>query len=223
MIPIAKQELLALDGTTSVAPAPILTYSDIQTFLRLDGSADQSLVEGLISAATKRLEEYTNRKFITQVWSIFFDCFPQAEKPDSWWEGTKDGAVSELFAPVNEIDLPFGPLQSMDFIRTYDGTDGTSTFDSSNYSLDTMGPFGRVALRSGSTWPTTVLRKLNGIQMRGVFGFGGTASIPLDIKEAVKITVADLYENRGDADQSGTIPKTAQLLLEPYRIWKLGR
>lgn len=222
MIPITKLETLDIDGTTSVAPAAILSYSDIQTHLKLDGSADQSLVEGLISAATKRLEAYCDRKFITQVWSIYYDYFPREEK-EKWWDGTREGSIKELTEQIDHIDLPFGPCQSIAYIKTVDqdGTEGTVA--STAYMVDTVGPVARIALKVGNLWPTTILAPVNGVHIRGTFGFGGTASIPLDVMSAVKITVANMYENRGDMKAAEALPSTAMMLLESYKRWKLGR
>lgn len=224
MIPISKLETLDIDGSTSVVPAAVMTYADIQGFLKLDGSADQTLVENLISVATKKVEESLCRKLITQVWSIYFDCFPSKAKEDTWWDGSREGAIGDLYSPIRYIDLPFGPCQSVAFLKTFDD-DGTAyTFDSTNYNVDTVSHRPRLALKNGATWPTTLLRSVNGIQIRGTFGYGAAATIPPDLLHAIRLFVAKLYENRGDnKDGEGafTIPSTAMALLEPYKFWKL--
>lgn len=222
MIPKTVLELLDVDGSTNVTPSALLSYADVQEHLKLDGSADQTLVQTIITAATRRLEAYTGRKFMRQHWSIYYDNFPQLYKDSAWWDGSKDGAVSELYdASENPIELPFGPCMSVTFVRAYDRTDGSVVMDSSTYQLDSVGPVGRIALRSGSTWPTTTLRALNGVHIRGIFGMGTAASVISDeIKHAAKITVAAMYENRGDTSD-GKIPSLAQTLLEPFKLWRL--
>src|SRR4051812_13461526 len=94
-------ETLDLDGTTALTIDPILSYSDIQTFLRIDGTVDQPLVESLIKGVTKRIESFIDRKIVTQTWSIYFDWFPFKEKADSWWDGERQGSIKELYADVN--------------------------------------------------------------------------------------------------------------------------
>lgn len=229
MIPTMVLENFDTDGSTSVTPTAALSYSDIQDHLKLDGTTDQALVESLVSAVTKRIEQYIDCKIITQHWSIYYDNFPMGEKKDQWWDGVRDGHIGDLFAPINKIELPFGPCQSITYLKTFDQDDNGTVFSSSNYSVDTKSRVGRLALKIGQVWPVTILRSVNGVQIRGVFGFGGTESVPLDIKQALKISVAKLYESRGDEaeDQRAnlsptTIPATAQMLLEPYRRWKLG-
>jgi hypothetical protein len=207
---------------SDVTPAAILDYTECQTFLRLDGTTDQALVEALISAVTKKVEDYLGRKLITQVWSIYYDFFPTQNNPDTWWDGARDGAVSELYSEVRYLELPFGPCQSVYFVKTFDGTDGGSVFDASLYQVDTIGMNPKIALRRNSTWPSTSLRTVNGIQVKATLGYGATgASVPSDIKEAVKICVAKLYENRGDVVIKDAIPTTAQMLLDSHRKWKV--
>ena len=223
MIPKAKLETLDLDGTTNVAPGRVMTYADIQGFLRLDGGVDQTLVESLIDVATKKVEESLGRKLITQVWSIYYDCFPSKSK-DDWWDGQQEGAVSNLYASVPYIDLPFGPLQSVAFLKTFDDDGSAYTFDSSNYNVDTISARPQIKLKTGAVWPSTLLRTVNGIQIRGTFGYGAASTLPPDMLHAIRLFVAKLYESRGDIkEESFTIPLTAWALLEPYKFWKLGR
>lgn len=219
---IAQSVLETLDGTTDVTPSPILTYADIQSHLKLDGSADQTLVESLISAATKRLEQFIDRKILRQHWSVYFDNFPREYKKDGWFDGYRDGAVTELYTSNEPIELPFGPCISVSYVRVYDQTDGTTVVDATNYSVDNIGPMGRIALKIGGMWPSVTPRPVNGIHIRGVFGIAGSASIvPHDIKQAIKISVSELYEKRGDNSADPGLPKGAQMLLEPYRRWKI--
>lgn len=222
MKPPIATPVLETEGT------PVLSYSDIQNHLKLDGSADQTLVESLITVATKRVEQFIGRKLTSQEWSIYFDEFPSA-KNDIWFDGMRDGHISQLSTYNVPLEVPFGPCSSIAFVRGYDSTDGTIAVDASNYQVDTFGPLTKIALRLGGQWPSATLRPLNGVHVKGTFGLGGTASVPLDIKHAIKIVVANLYENRGDNQSKssdddsagGAIPKLAQTLLESYRLWKL--
>lgn len=204
----------------------ILQVADVKNFLRVDGTDDDNLIEVLISAVTSRLESFLDRKLITQTWDIFFDDFP-CTGSDKWWDGVREGSISMLRGQESHIDLPFGPLQSVTYLKTYDEDNTDYTYDSVNYTVDTANHFGRVSLKIGAVWPTTILRPTNGALVRGVFGYGADdTSIPDAILQAAKLTIAKLYENRGD-DKEGeaqfTMPATAQFLLEPYRLIKVGR
>lgn len=206
---------------TDVTPSRVVDYTEIQSFLRLDGTSDQTLVEGLIDAATKRIEDFIGRKLITQVWSVYYDFFPKENKADAWWDGVRDGAPQDLYAQVDHISLPFGPCQSVSFFRTYDESDSTYSFDSSLYSVDKISGFPKIALKIGQTWPTTIIRPVNGIHIKATYGYGSASQVPSNIKEAVKATVANLYEHRGESKPEETLPSIAQMLLGPFKRWKV--
>lgn len=209
------------------APAlPPIGLTQVKTFLRVDGSDEDTIISTLINAATKRLEAETDRKFVTQTWDIYYDCFPikPNKKSDDWWDGTRDGAISQLYSPVNFIDLPFGICQSITSFKTFDDANVEYTF--TDFHLDNVSSTPRIALKQTATWPTTVLRSVNGIAIRGVFGFGtgdnnagSNGSTPDDIREAIKQMVGIMYEHRGD--EMPKIPTTVSMLIEPYRRIKV--
>ena len=198
----------------------------VKTFLKIDTSDDNELLQALIKSAVERLERECELKFITQKWNIYFDYFPFTYR-DEWWDGTRELAVTELNRPLRKLELPFGPAVSIGAIKTYadDGSDTEATMPSTDYQLDTKDSYPAVALRIGAVWPTTVLRPFNGIKLEEVtVGLSATyAGLPEAIQHAVKLVVAKLYENRGDSPNaeffamSGfTIPNTALVLLGPY-------
>jgi hypothetical protein len=207
----------------------VIEFADVQSHLRIDGNEDQTLIELLIDAATTRLEDFTDRKFISQVWDVYYQSFSKPKAGAPWWDGTRDGSISMLFDYVDELKLPFGPVQYNSpqdfFLRTYSEDGIGSVFDPDNYTVDTVGPRGRVVLKNGATWPTTILRKTNGIKITATYGYGDDSDdVPKPIKQALLLMVAKLYENRGDdaAGEAMTIPDTAQMLLMPYRHIKVG-
>lgn len=218
------------NSTLVTAPAqdPI-SLASLKTFLRIDGSDEDALLGSILKAATKRLETYCNQKFVDQTWDMFFDCFPYAEK-DQWWDGVKQAHINTL---INNnggvINLPFGPLKSVTGFYTYDEDNTEYTYAASNYYADVNGPFGRIALKDSATWPTTILRPLNGIKIRGVFGMGtgyiadpeAASEIPEEIQEAIKQFAAVMYEHRGD--EQPKIPQHALMLIAPYVHYKVGR
>ncbi len=197
--------------------AALFDFTDVQTNLRIDGTTDSTLINNLISAVTKKIETYTGLKLLTQVWSVYFDFFPFSPREDKWWDGVRDGALTELYSSERFLELPFGPCQTVSQFITYDNQDATFSFDATNYAVDTIGPQTRIALRIGCVWPSTVIRPLNGIKIKGTYGYGSAASVPQPIIEAAKIMVTNLYENRGDVSIDKPFPAMAQMLLESYR------
>lgn len=204
------------------APAnQAISTDNAKNFLRIDGTDDDALVAIQVKAATRRLEQLVDQKFITQTWDIFYDNVPHKIK-DQWWDGTREGHINQMIGEVRELKLPIGPVQSVTGVYTYDEDDVEYIFASTNYSVDTAGPQGRIALKLGQTWPTTVLRPVNGFKVRAVVGMSADENgLPEDIKEAIKQFTAIIYEHRGD--EMPKIPPAVSMLLEPYRRYKVGR
>lgn len=210
-----------------------LSLESVKEFLRVDGTTEDSLITNQIKAVTRRLEALADRKFVTQTWEIYFDYFPSSVV-DDWWDGVREGALSMITKSKPFIDLPFGPLQSITSFETFNEAAPTTpvVFPATNYTADTKGPFGRIALNTGAIWPTDVLIPVNGIKITGVFGFGAgyipavdptpavESTIPEDIQEAIKQMVAVTYEHRGD--ELPKIPANVAMLIEPYRRFKVG-
>lgn len=207
----------------------MLSVAEVKNHLRIDVSDDDALIGVLIDVVTSRLEDHTDRKFITQGWDIYFQSFSYPKRDAPWWDGTREGSISSLYDWVSELVLPFGPVQQNDpvdfFVRTYTEDGVPTVYDPINYTVDTIGPHGRIVLKTGSMWPQDILRRTNGIKISAVFGYGDTAAeVPAPIKQACLLTVAKLYENRGDdaGGEAFQIPNTALMLLEPYKHFKVG-
>lgn len=209
----------SLKLVTAPAEEPV-TVTEAKDYLRVDGSLEDSRIGTMITAARLRLEQYTDQKFISQTWKQLMDCWPVVYKND-WWDGTRDGSISMFHAPSSVIDLMTGPLIAVTSFNTYPDDGVAVLFDSANYVIDNSGPYGRVALKMGGVWPTTVLRKVNGIEITFTVGIAANAAgLPSDIKQAVLDYVAILYENRGD--EKAAIPVTSMALLDPYKRFKVG-
>lgn len=218
--------------TKLLTPPATLAVSldDLKAFMRVDGNTEDALITTFAKAAIARIEKYVSHKLITQTWEILYDRFPgygSVELGDV--TGVVDASRSILNGCGNEIELPFGRVQSVESFKTIDNDDNEYLFAASNYSVDTVSYQGRIALRLGQVWPATVLRSVNGIKIKVVVGYGDSADdVPEEIRQAIMLTVAKLYENRGDNSNSEffgsagfTLPNTAMMLLEPFRRIKL--
>src|SRR5438445_1990943 len=100
-----------------------ITLSDAKVFLRVDNTSDDTLITSLISAVRQFAEGATRRVFITQTWDLWLDRFPSDQRSSQWWDGVREGALSEIFKTKRFIDLPYPPLQSVTYLNTYDESD----------------------------------------------------------------------------------------------------
>jgi len=164
-------------------------------------TAEDTLLNDLITTARERVEEITRRALITQTWDY---CLPRWPDCDC-------------------IELPFGNLQSVESV-TYKDTDGTiSTLPAADYIVEQNGEqIGRVVLASDSSWPSTTLYPANPITIRFTCGWADASEVPKRIKTAIKMICADLYAMRGEpvVGQTVTEDKSVPRLLASFRLWE---
>jgi hypothetical protein len=209
---------------TLVTPpsTPLISLADAKAHLRVTNTAEDTLIPLLVKAATTRAERYTGRRFLNQTWKIVLDGIPKRKKSDPWWDGVRDGAVSELYGDGDYIDLYLAPLSSINSMKTYDQSNVVSTFPSTEYFADSSSEPARLVKNDGSTWPVN-LRTFNAVEIEAVFGYGtNPTDVPEDIIQAVKLIVGHMFENRGDSEAAERIPGLAMELLESYKVRVLG-
>lgn len=215
----------------TVPPATLpVSLTDVKTFLRVDGSSEDAVVTSMIKAATQRLEELVDFKFVTQTWEFYFDGFPSSFEggQEPHWDGVREGREEWYRTPCDEMLLPFGPIQSAT-IKYYDEANTEYTLDPASYYVDTISRHApRLVIKTGYSWPSLTLRVANAVKVTAVIGLGLGAqttptvvasTIPDIFQESVKQFTGIIYENRGD--QMPEIPTTVSTLLEPYRKIKV--
>lgn len=140
-------------------------------------TAEDSLLEDIRAAAIGYVEDITRRALMTQTWLYYMDSFPA----------------------VDFIKLPFGNLQAAGLVITYKDSDGTTTTMTvtDEYLVETNGEgIGRLVLPYGVSWPSFTAYPSNPITIEFACGWAAAASVPYQIKAALLLICADLYENR---------------------------
>lgn len=192
---------MALKLITAPATEPV-TSTEAKSQLRVDTTADDTLIGTLITAARAHVENHLRRALITQTWELVLDAFPVG----------------------NTLRLPLPPLVSVTSIKYTDEDGNEGTFSSSAYEVDTDSTVGRVRLKSGETWPSETLAAVNGVRVRYVAGYGAASAVPQPIKQAILLLIGTLYENReGTLVAQGVtvmdLPFGVEALLMPYRVF----
>ena len=186
-----------------------VTVADASRHLRLNDSTLQAeeypLVEALIQSAREAIDGargWVGRALITQTWELVLDEFP-----------------------CDEIRITLPPLQTIVSIKYDDANGAEQTVSSANYIVDTSSEPARVVPVSTFFWPPTK-DKINAVRVRFTAGYGDDgADVPMPIRAAMLIMIANLYENRqsvGIAASVNEIPMVVDALLAPYRIWSFG-
>ena len=197
---------------TAPAAEPV-SLAEAKAHLRIDSADDDSLITALISAARQAAESHTRRALITQTWRLTLDRFPAAPQP--WWGGVREGA--DMPAAGSVIELPRPPLVSVTSVTTYDDADNATVASAASYFVDTDGVLGRVALRSGKTWPVT-LRVAGGVEVLFVAGYGAASAVPQAIRQGMLMQIGHLYENREAEAAQASPPAGVAALWRPYRV-----
>ena len=180
----------------TAATGNILTSSEVKTHLKVDTTADDTLISALIVACTNSAQEYTNRFFLETTLDMF---------ADEWKE------ISTLLK---------SPVTSVDSIKYYDQDDNQQTLDTSVYAFDMVSMPARIFLKPNQSFPDLSERK-NAIEVRYKVGESSASDVDQAIKQAVLLTIGNYYENR-QAVVTGTIatelPMNAKFLLDQYRV-----
>lgn len=199
-----KSDILVTDSEVE-----IVALSEIKTALKIDSNDEDDLLRGYIKAARQKAEAYTGRAFITQTRKLTMDGFgKQSDLPIGFYQIPK-----EYFTQSGDyVEVPVKPLQSVTSLNTYATDNSSSTFNSSNYTLDTAS--GRIYLDIGATWPSN-LRNRNAVEVTYKAGYGDNPDdVPEAIRQALMMLTAQYYESRGMCE----ISCACKSLLDPYRI-----
>jgi uncharacterized phiE125 gp8 family phage protein len=188
---------MTLIQTTPPALEPV-SLAEAKAHLRLDTTADDLLVAGLITAARQHIEKSMQIALISQSLSLFLDAWPALQNP---------------------IALPKAPILQLLAVRTFARDDTPTSLRLSEFEVD-RGPPPRIAMRSSAT-PSSALRRLNAIEIAFTAGFGTSPNdVPQPIRHALLHLMAHLYEHRGLPSADAAAPVT-EALLTPWRRSRL--
>ncbi len=199
-----------------------VALADVKSYLRITGTADDTMLTNMINAATYYFERTTNRACINQTWDYYLDNFPAAKMNDAMFQGGSyvEGKLSEFLVTSQFITVPIFPLVTVANFNTYADDGVAVAFSSSLFYVDIISEPGRVSLLSAGSWPSTALRPVNGIQIKFNAGYGASSSsVPAGIQQIITNIVGVFYQQRG-CDES-LIPQSINAQIYPYRVMRL--
>ena len=190
--------------TRTVAPAvPAVTLAGAKAHLRVEFSEDDSLIAGLVEAATAMVEGPggIGVALVTQTWRLDLDGY--------------------LPLP---LELPLGPVQAVTGITYVDQDGQEQTLDPALYDAFTGSRPARIDKAFGAALPA-VRRQLSAVKVTFTVGYGDTAaSVPADLRAAMLLIVGHLYHKREAVDRSGLaeLPMGVAAILERHRVGRFG-
>lgn len=186
-----------------VAPptGTVVSLDEAKVQARVEVSVDDVLIQYLIDTATEYAQEFTERALLEQEWELFLPGFPAKRY----------------------IQLPRPPLIEVNEITYLDAQGVEQSLD--EYSVYRVlapqgprAPKGQIVLNAGMSWPAT-LAVPDAVKIRFTAGY---ELVPEPIKQAIKVHVADLYENRENTVLTGAVlqqvPFNVNAILMPYRV-----
>lgn len=187
-----------------------ITKEEVKLHCRIDHDDEDNLIDAHIAAARQYAETTILwRALVTQELELVLDEFPV--------KGTWRSFYVDYKTPKNEILIPRPPLQEIISVK-YTDSDGTE-HDFEDYIVDDESEPGRIVPEK--QWPTDNLYPVNAVRIRYKAGYGEPEDVPQQIKQALHLLVADMYEVRQTVvDGRLQNLNTAHLLLQPYRIFR---
>jgi len=181
--------------TTDSAVEPVST-ADVKSQLRIDSSAEDTLIDGYTKSARHTLERLMRRAFITQTITLKYDSFPA------------------------DIRLPRPPAIAVTSIQYVDADGATQTLAPSTYVVDTSIQPASIQPAYGESYPST-RTQANAVTIVYTAGYGATgADVPEPILLAIKLLVGSFFENR---EATGVLnvrelPLGLQMLVASYEM-----
>lgn len=183
-------------GLTLITPpaAYAVTTSEAKAHCRVDGTDDDTLIDGLIAAATEYAEQYTGRSLAAQTWKLTLDAFSDS------------------------ILLPKGPVQSVASVKYFDAAGDEQTVSAGDYTLDNTSDPAWIVRNSDASWPTP----MDGANVVSVTYATGYSTVPAPIKQACLLLIGDWYRGRENTslvnNQPLEMPHAVTALLCNYRV-----
>lgn len=187
----------ALVSAAAVTP---VTLAEAKAHLRVDHNDEDTVITGLIAAATSYLDGWQGvlgQCLITQSWRQDFNDFP-----------------------MTILRLPMSPVQSITSIvyRQDNGTE--TTMDAAKYRISTDAQGAFLELTVDEVWPVAGDR-VDAVSVTAVYGYGDAETdVPQSIRHAILLLIGNWYENREAAVigvQVAQLPMAVNALLMPHR------
>jgi uncharacterized phiE125 gp8 family phage protein len=190
---------MALKLKTAPALTPV-TLAEAKAHLRFSETDDDTLITGLINAATSYLDGTAGimgRCLVSQVWELYYDAFPAGDLQIPLGNLLAVGSV-EYVDPITKLYVTWPALN--------------------NYETDLISKEGWVI--PVKAWPTPA-ETSNAVRITFTAGFGpASADVPAAVRQAMLLMIGHWYENRETVAIGQTVaelPMAATTLLAPFR------
>jgi len=189
---------MQIDHIEQITGAEPISVDYAKKYCRVDFSFDDEIIEQAISAAREVCEAFIDQSIVSKTITAQFWNFDQGDVENS----------------RVVIPLPFGPVRTIDEVKTINSEAQSTTLTSNQYNV-----FGLKQKRITVGQPYSLNQQAQGIiQVQYKTGF---TSVPKGIKDGIAQLVGDMYEHRqnevmGDAREVFSIGTAAKL--KPFKV-----
>lgn len=174
-----------------------VSLAEVKLHSRIGVDTDDALIAMYITSARQLAEQKTGRSLAPRTMARYYDEFPDS------------------------IELPKGPITSVDSLKYLNTIGVLTTLSSALYSLDATQLSSWIVPAYGTTWPST-LTTPNAVQIQYQVGYS-SVTIPASIKAWILLMVGTLYENRESASERPVADNPfADALLARYTVSELA-
>ena len=165
-----------------------VSRTEAKLWLREDGSDQDAVIDLLIATMTNYAENLTLRAFAQRQLELNLECFYPEQDGDA------------------DIDLPFAPLVSVQYVKYIDTSGVLQTLATDQYDVNTREEPGCVQPAYGCAWPAIRAWAVAPVRIGYTAGYAAVGSpvdeaayragIPPEVKLWMHARIATLYENR---------------------------
>lgn len=182
--------------TRTVAPATgLFTAAEARDWLRVDATDEDTLIEGVITAATMLLDGpygHVGKALVTQTWTY----------------------SRAVLTGRQYLKFPLTPFQSLTSITYFDRDNASQTLGDI-LEIFKEEDFAYIRPATDQEWPAMYDRP-DAMTVTAVCGFGDVADVPENLIVAAKMLTAHMFEHRGD--EMHEVPPMIATLVDKDRV-----
>lgn len=198
-------------------PKPVLSLDEAKKHMRVDDQDSDEDIAIYLGAADQWLGG--PRGWLGRALNPFQCRFTVETCP---WLGAFEEypTLYRNWHPFSRITLPFPPLISVDSVQYPNASGDLVTMDPGAYVVRGVGAEDRATIEPANhqLWPTheVVITTTCGY----VLGEGDQSTVPLNIRQALRLLTAQWYRNREPAapGQTAELPFAVNVLVSPSRV-----
>lgn len=173
----------------------VVTLEDVKSFLKITNIEDDGILNTLIKAARKTIEQFTSKVFLSQEQEITINC---------------SSLNFSLHDELNNCDvfvtMPVSPIQKIISVKVINNTSESLI---KNFKLVNFGTYYKLLLNSN------LINKYSILKIGYIAGFKNPSDVPEPLKVATIMLINDMYKEK-DISTQERVSRGVRYLIRPY-------